>query len=113
MIHFAKAERPRRVPLTPEEQVLARTLFDAIQRATDKISVKDLERLVRRLDPETLNRLLASITIANQKKIEQALISAIDIGGNEAIQQISNIAPKLALPAFLPSKVQITNKKPI
>jgi SPP1 gp7 family putative phage head morphogenesis protein len=113
MIHFAKAERPRRVPLTPEEQLLARTLFDAIQRATDKISIKDLERLVRRIDPETLNRLLNTITIANQKKIEQALLSAIDIGGSEAVKQIQSIAPKLALPAFLPTKVQITNKKPM
>ena len=113
MIHFAKAERPRRVPLTAEEQLLARTLFDAIQRATDKISIKDLERLVRRIDPETLNRLLNTITIANQKKIEQALLSAIDIGGSEAVKQIQSIAPKLALPAFLPTKVQITNKKPM
>ena len=113
MIHFAKAERPRRIPLTAEEQLLARTLFDAIQRATDKISIKDLERLVRRIDPETLNRLLNTITIANQKKIEQALLSAIDIGGNEAVKQIQSIAPKLALPAFLPTKVQIINKKPM
>jgi SPP1 gp7 family putative phage head morphogenesis protein len=113
MIHFAKAERPRRIPLTAEEQLLARTLFDAIQRATDKISIKDLERLVRRIDPETLNRLLNTITIANQKKIEQALLSAIDIGGSEAVKQIQSIAPKLALPAFLPTKVQIINKKPM
>lgn len=113
MIHFAKAERPRRIPLSAEEQVLARVLFDAIQRATDKISIKDLEKLVRRIDPETLNRVLASISIANQKRIEEALISAIDIGGKEAIQQIQSIAPKLALPAFIPSKVQIANKKPM
>jgi len=28
--------------------------------------------------------------------------AVIDIGGNEAIQQIQSIAPKLALPAFIP-----------
>jgi len=35
-IHFAKA-RNKRVPLTPQEQALARTLYESIQRATDKI----------------------------------------------------------------------------
>jgi SPP1 gp7 family putative phage head morphogenesis protein len=110
-IHFAKARK--RVPLTPQEQALARTLYDSIQRATDKISMKQLESLLRNMDPATLERLLETITIANQKKIQQSLLSSIDLGGKEAIEQIQSIAPKLALPAFLPTKVQITNKKPM
>jgi SPP1 gp7 family putative phage head morphogenesis protein len=110
---FAKAERPRRIPLSPEEQALARTLYESIQRATDKISMRQLERLLRNLDPQTLERLVSAITIANQKRIQEALLASIDIGGNKAIEQIQDIAPKLALPAFTPSKVKITNKKPM
>jgi SPP1 gp7 family putative phage head morphogenesis protein len=108
-IHFAKA-REKRVPLTPQEQALARTLYESIQRATDKISIKQLESLLRNMNPETLERLLETITIANQKKIQQTLLTSIDLGGKEAIEQIQSIAPKLALPAFLPSKVKIDNK---
>jgi SPP1 gp7 family putative phage head morphogenesis protein len=108
-IHFAKA-RNKRVPLTPQEQALARTLYESIQRATDKISMKQLESLLRNMDPATLERLLETITIANQKKIQQSLLTSIDLGGKEAIEQIKSIAPKLALPAFLPTKVKIDNK---
>ena len=108
-IHFAKA-REKRVPLTPQEQELARTLYNSIQRATDKISMRQLESLLRNMNPETLERLLSSITIANQKKIQESLLNSIDLGGKEAIKEIQNIAPKLALPAFLPSKVKIENK---
>ena len=70
-IHFAKARK--RVPLTPQEQALARTLYDSIQRATDKISMKQLESLLRNMDPATLERLLETITIANQKKIGKVM----------------------------------------
>ncbi len=100
-IHFAKA-RDKRVPLTPQEQALARTLYESIQRATDKISMKQLESLLRNMNPETLERLLETITIANQKKIQETLLTSIDLGGKAAIEQIQSIAPKLALPAFLP-----------
>ena len=108
-IHFAKA-REKRVPLTPQEIALARTLYESIQRATDKISMRQLESLIRNMNPQTLERLISAITISNQKKIQDALLVSIDIGGKEAIQQIQSIAPKLALPAFLPSKVKIDNK---
>jgi SPP1 gp7 family putative phage head morphogenesis protein len=108
-IHFAKA-REKRVPLTPQEQELARTLYNSIQRATDKISMRQLESLLRNMNPETLERLLSSITIANQKKIQESLLNSIDLGGKEAIKEIQSIVPKLALPAFLPSKVKIENK---
>jgi SPP1 gp7 family putative phage head morphogenesis protein len=107
---FAKAERPRRIPLTPEERALARTLYDSIQRATDKISLRQLESLLRNLDPEVLNRLLNAITISNQSKVQDSLLNSIEIGGNEAIRQIKQIAPKLMLPAFLPTKVKIENR---
>lgn len=98
-IHFAKAERPRAIPLTPEEQALARELFRAIKKATDRISMKELERLMSRLDPALLNRLIATITIANQKEVRAALLNAIDLGGNEAIKELQQMAPKLSLPA--------------
>ena len=109
-IHFAKA-RQKRVPLTPQEQELARTLYQSIQRATDKISMKQLESLLRNMNPETLERLLSSITIANQKSIQESLLNSIDLGGKDAIKQIQKIAPKLALPAFTPSKVKIDNRQ--
>jgi SPP1 gp7 family putative phage head morphogenesis protein len=109
-IHFAKA-REKRVPLTPQEQELARTLYQSIQRATDKISMRQLESLLRNMNPETLERLLSSITIANQKNIQESLLNSIDLGGKDAIKQIQKIAPKLALPAFTPSKVKIDNRQ--
>jgi SPP1 gp7 family putative phage head morphogenesis protein len=109
-IHFAKA-RQKRVPLTPQEQELARTLYQSIQRATDKISMRQLESLLRNMNPETLERLLSSITIANQKSIQESLLNSIDLGGKDAIKQIQKIAPKLALPAFTPSKVKIDNRQ--
>ena len=108
-IHFAKA-REKRVPLTPQEQELARTLYESIQRATDKISMKQLESLLRNMDPAVLERLLQTITIANQSKIRESLLNSIDIGGKDAIKKIREIAPKLSLPAFSPSKVKIQNK---
>ena len=108
-IHFAKA-REKRVPLTPQEQELARTLYESIQRATDKISMKQLQSLLRNMDPATLERLLQTITIANQAKIRESLLNSIDIGGKDAIKKIREIAPKLSLPAFSPSKVKIQNK---
>ena len=108
-IHFAKA-REKRVPLTPQEQELARTLYESIQRATDKISMRQLESLLRNMDPATLERLLNSITIASQTKIQESLMNSIDLGGKDAIKEIKKIAPKLALPAFSPSKVEIGNK---
>jgi SPP1 gp7 family putative phage head morphogenesis protein len=73
--------------------------------------MRQLESLLRNLDPEVLNRLLNAITIANQSKIQDSLLNSIDIGGNEAIKQIQEIAPKLALPAFTPDKVKITNPR--
>jgi SPP1 gp7 family putative phage head morphogenesis protein len=109
-IHFAKA-REKRVPLTPQEQELARTLYESIQRATDKISMRQLESLLRNMNPETLERLLNSITIANQGKIQESLMNSIDLGGKDAIKEIQKIAPKLALPAFSPSKVKIDNRQ--
>lgn len=111
---YQKAESPRRKPLTAEEQALARVLFDAVRRATDKIKVDELARIIQRLDPDTLNRLLETISISrDSKKIQEALLQSIDIGGNEAIQQIKELAPKLSLPAFRPKPVKITNKKPM
>lgn len=109
-IHFAKAERPRAIPLTPEEQALARELFRAIKKATDKISIKDLERLTSRLDPAQLNRLIASISIANQKELRTALLNAIDIGGNEAIKELQEMAPKLSLPAAALATIPTSDK---
>lgn len=104
----------RRNPLTAEEQALARVLYDAIRKSTNAIKVEELARIIQRLDPDSLNRLLNAISVAgNRKQIEDALMSSIDIGGQQAVQQIQSIAPKLALPAFLPKPVKITNKAPM
>lgn len=104
----------RRNPLTAEEEALARVLYDAIRKATNTIKVEELARIIGRLDPDSLNRLLNAITVSgNRKNIEDALMSSIDIGGKEAIRQIQGIAPALALPAFRPKPVKITNKSPM
>ena len=100
----------RRNPLTAEEQALARVLYDAIRNATDKISVNELAKIIERLDPDTLNRLLKSISTSyDLASIQDALLNSVDIGGQTAIQQIQSIAPKLMVPAFLPSKVNVAN----
>ena len=111
-IYFAKAQRPRRIPLTPEEEALARELFNAIKKATDKISMAELQSLMRNLDQQRLARLVEAITIANQQNVRQALLNAIDVGGQEAIEQIQKLAPKLALPAAL-TPPEILNEKPM
>lgn len=104
----------RRNPLTAEEQALARVLYDAIRKATNKIKVEELARIIERLDPDSLNRLLKAITVGgNRKSIEDALMNSIEIGGTEAIRQIQAIAPALALPGFTPKPVKITNKSPM
>lgn len=104
----------RRNPLTPEEQALARVLYEAIRKSTNTIKVEELARIIQRLDPDSLNRLLNAISVSTDRKaIEQALLNSIEIGGTEAIQQIQSIAPKLALPAFIPKPVKITNKAPM
>jgi len=101
----------RRIPLTAEEQALARVLYDAIRKSTNAIKVEELARIIQRLDPDSLNRLLNAITVAgNRKQIEDALMTSIDIGGQEAVQQIQSIAPKLALPAFLPKPVRLQTR---
>jgi hypothetical protein len=112
--HFRKAEEPRRFPLNAEEQALARVLFVAIRNATDKIKIDELAKIIERLDPDTLNRLLNAISLRQDiKSIEVSLLDSIEIGGNEAIRQIKKLGPALALPAFAPSPVKITNKVPM
>lgn len=109
-IRFPSGGDNPRVPLTPQEQALARVLYDSIRKATDKIKVQELARIISRLDADTLNRLLNSITIGGDaSKIEAQILNSIEIGGNEAVQSMRDIAPKLALPAFIPSKVKIAN----
>lgn len=111
---FRKADEPRRIPLTAEEQAMARVLFNAIRRATDKIKVDELAKIIEKLDPDSLNRLLRTITIAGDSKIiEQQILDSIGLGGQDAVKQIQAVAPKLILPAFVPAKVQIANKKPM
>jgi SPP1 gp7 family putative phage head morphogenesis protein len=112
--HFQKADKPRRNPLTPEEQALALVIFRSIRQATDKVKVEELAKILERLDPDSLARILASISIAGSaKNIEDSLMNSIDIGGNEAIQEIRRLAPRLTYPSFRPAKVQITNKVPM
>lgn len=109
-IRFPSGSGDSRVPLTPQEQALAKALYESIRNATDKIKVDELAKIISRLDADTLNRLLKSITIGGDaKKIEQQILNSIEIGGNEAVQSMRDIAPKLALPAFIPTKVQIAN----
>ena len=108
-IRFNRGNGPK-VPLTAEEQVMARALLDAIRRTTNSISVQELSRIISQLDADTLARLLQQISITGDAAaINRALMESVNFGGVDAIQQISRIAPALALPAFMPSKVQVLN----
>lgn len=107
-------DKGSRNPLTPSEAALARSLYLAIKGASSKISVERLAKIIGSLDPDALRRLLDAITIyGDSDKIESQLFSAIEVGGNDAIQQIKELGPKIAIPAFLPQKVQIVNPKPM
>jgi len=107
-IRFSKAER--RNPLNAEEMQLARTLYAAISRTNARITIAELVAVLEKLQPDTLNDLLNRISlIQEQGVISSTILNSIDIGGKNAIEQLQAIAPKLALPAFTPSKVDIGN----
>lgn len=100
----------RRVPLNAEELKLAQTLYDAITRTNATITLKELTAILENLQPDTLNLLLNRISLMQQQgTISSSLLNSIDIGGSNAIKQLMSIAPKLMLPAFLPTKVDISN----
>lgn len=108
-IRFNRGSGPK-VPLTAEEQVMARALFEAIRNATDKISVAELSRIISTLDADTLSRLLNQISITGDAAaINNALMQSINLGGLDAIHEIGRIAPALSLPAFMPTKVEVLN----
>lgn len=107
--HVKKAKR--RDPLTNQELILARNLYDAIRRANSKMKLDDLIKILESLDPDKLNRLLSAITVSgDRKKIEDSLLNAIDLGGSQAIKELQRIAPKLAYPNFKPVPVKVDNK---
>lgn len=107
--HVAKAER--RDPLNAQELALAQSLYNAIRRANSQMKIEELTRIIANLDPDKLNRLLNAITISgDRKRLEDALLNAIDFGGSDAIKEIQRIAPRLAYPNFKPSQVKVDNK---
>ena len=109
-IRFGSGSDGSRNPLTPDEAAMARVLVNAIRDATDKIKVDELARILGRLDADTLDKLLRSITLrGDAAKIESQILNLIDLGGKEAIKGLQAIAPVLALPAFSPSPVRIAN----
>ena len=109
-IRFGSGSDGSRNPLTPDEAAMARVLVNAIRNATDKIKVDELAKILGRLDADTLDRLLRAISIrGDSAKIENQLLSIIDLGGKDAIKGLRDIAPQLALPAFLPTQVRIAN----
>jgi SPP1 gp7 family putative phage head morphogenesis protein len=109
-IRFGSGNDGSRNPLTAEEAAMARALYTAIRNATDSIKVEELARIISQLDADTLDRLLRSISInGDAAKIENQIINMIDIGGKDAIKGLKDIAPQLALPAFIPAKVEVLN----
>jgi SPP1 gp7 family putative phage head morphogenesis protein len=106
---FAKNEGPRN-PLTAQELQLAQTLYNAISRSSTRITLAEIVAILEKLQPDTLNELLNRITLATEQGgISSNILNSIDLGGQNALKQIQSIAPQLALPAFLPSKVNIGN----
>jgi SPP1 gp7 family putative phage head morphogenesis protein len=109
-IRFGSGNDGSRNPLTAEEAAMARVLYNAIRSATDSIKVEELARIISQLDADTLDRLLRTITIGGDgQKIESQILNIIDLGGKDAIKGLKDIAPQLALPAFLPEKVEVLN----
>lgn len=108
--HVAKAKR--RDPLNAQELALAQNLYNAIRRANSQIKIEELTRIIANLDPDKLNRLLDAITISgDRKRLEEALLNAVDFGGTDAIKEIQRIAPRLAYPNFKPTQVKTENKR--
>ena len=109
-ISFGSGSDGSRNPLTAEEAAMARVLVNAIRNATDKIKVDELAKILSRLDADTLDRLLRAISVnGDAPKIEAQLLNIIDLGGKDAIKGLRDIAPALALPAFIPTQVRISN----
>jgi len=111
---FNVSKAKRRDPLNAQELALAQNLYRAIRSANSKIGIEELSRIIATLDPDKLNRLLDAITITgDRKRIEDSLLNAIDIGGNNAIKELQKITPRLAYPNFKPTQVKVDNKKPL
>ena len=109
-IRFGSGNDGSRNPLTAEEAAMARALYNAIRTATDSIKVEELAKIISQLDADTLDKLLRSITArGDAAKIESQIINMIDLGGKDAIKGLKDIAPQLALPAFIPAKVEVLN----
>lgn len=107
-------DKRSRNPLTPSEAALARAIYLAIRNASSQISVERLAKIIGSLDPDALRRLLDAITIyGDSAKIESQLFLAIEVGGVDAVRQIKDLGAKIAIPAFLPQRVQILNPKPM
>lgn len=109
-IRFGSGNDGSRNPLTAEEAAMARALYTAIRNATDSIKVEELARIISQLDADTLDKLLRSITTnGDAAKIESQILETIDLGGKDAVKGLKDIAPQLALPAFIPAKVEVLN----
>lgn len=109
-IRFGSGDGGSRNPLTAEEAAMARALYTAIRNATDLIKVEELARIISKLDADTLDKLLRSISInGDAAKIESQILETIDLGGKDAVKGLKEIAPQLVLPAFIPTKVEVLN----
>ncbi len=107
--NFSDSGIPRD-PLTPEELSLAKTIYAALQATKNAATLAELTRILEKLDPDTLNRLLNSIsTTKGQNSIQESLLSSIDLGGQEAIKEIRKLSSKIAFPKFKPTKVPVAN----
>ena len=99
-----------RDPLTPQELALAKTLYAALQATKNAATLAELTRILEKLDPDSLSRLLNTIsTTKGQNSIQESLLTSIDLGGQEAIKEIRKLSSKIAFPKFKPTKVPVAN----
>lgn len=106
---FSNSGIPRD-PLTPEELALAKTIYAALQATKNAATLAELTRILSTLDPDTLSRLLNSIsTTKGKNSIQDSLLNVIDLGGQEAIKEIRQLAGKIVFPKFKPTKVTVAN----
>jgi SPP1 gp7 family putative phage head morphogenesis protein len=100
----------RRNPLTPEEFQMAQNIFNAMKRASNQIKIEQIVEILSKLDPDALRRLMDKMSTTNfAPNLEKLLMDSIGTGGDSAISELKKIAPKIAIPLFIPDKVYVSN----
>ena len=87
-------------PLTPDEIALARTLSQALKKAS-QVDLQAISETLTSLTPVELERLLNSITVSRYSaNIQNSILNSVHVGGVHALDALRSLAPNLLLDAF-------------